>query len=207
MLPVFSLVNARKAEFPVLLRLIDALEEAFSLFVLRQVQKNLMTRVLLQERWFFQFTMKRYLPYPTVFSSSNVSGSLWVRRISDQPGVLVPPTMFVPSSQNVLFLLAELFLRRGIPTHIRSDNGPEVNTRKLRQWLNLLQVTPLYVESLNGKMREQCLNSELFYTLKDAQVMTDRWRTHHDTVRPHSSLGSQPHAPETVKVASWGRTW
>ena len=160
--------------------------------------------------------MKRYLPCQTVFSSSNVSRSLWVRRISDQPGVLVPPAMFVLSSQDVLLLLAELFLSRGIPTHIRADNGPEVNARKLRQWLNLLQVTPLYiepgppwkngyVESLNGKIREQCLNSELFYTFKDAQVMTDRWRTHYDTVRLHSSLGSQPHAPETVQLASCGR--
>ena len=156
--------------------------------------------------------MKRYLPCPTVFSSSDVSGSLWGRRISDQPGVLVPPTMFVLSSQDVLLLLAELFLSRGIPTHIRSDNGQEVNARKLRLWLNLLQVTPLYiepgfswkngyVESLNGKMRGQCLNGELFYTLKDAQVMTDRWRTHYDTVRQHSSLGSQPHALESVQLA------
>ena len=115
-------------------------------------------------------------------------------------------------SQDVRLILADLFLSHGIPTHIRSDNGPEFIARKLRQWLDLLQVAPLYiepgspwengyVESFNGKMREQFLNGELFYTLKEAQVMTDRWRTHYNTVRPHSSLGGQPPAPETVQLA------
>ena len=113
----------------------------------------------------------------------------------------------------MLLILADLFLSRGIPTHIRSDNGPEFIARKLRQWLNMLQVAPLYiepgspwengyVESFNGKMREQFLNGELFYTLKEAQVMTERWRTQYNTVRPHSSLGGQPPAPETLQLAS-----
>jgi putative transposase len=116
-------------------------------------------------------------------------------------------------SQDVLLILADLFLSRGIPTHIRSDNGPEFIACKLREWLNALQVAPLYiepgspwengyVESFNGKMREQFLNGELFYTLKEAQIMTERWRTHYNTVRPHSSLGGQPPAPETVQLAS-----
>ena len=116
-------------------------------------------------------------------------------------------------SQDVLLILADLFLSRGSPTHIRSDNGPECIARKLRHWLNALQVAPLYiepgspwengyVESFNGKMREQFLNGELFYTLKEAQIMTERWRTHYNTIRPHSSLGGQPPAPETVQLAS-----
>lgn len=116
-------------------------------------------------------------------------------------------------SQDVLLILADLFLSRGIPTHIRSDNGPEFIASKLRHWLTQLNVAPLYiepgspwengyVESFNGKMREQFLNGELFYTLKEAQIMTERWRIHYNTVRPHSSLGGQPPAPETLQLAS-----
>ena len=81
-------------------------------------------------------------------------------------------------------------------------------------WLkNVLGVEPLYIEpgspwengyceSFNGKMRDQLLNGELFYTLKEAQIIIERWRTHYNTVRQHSSLGGQPPAPETVQLAS-----
>jgi putative transposase len=116
-------------------------------------------------------------------------------------------------SQDVLLILADLFLSHGIPSHIRSDNGPEFIARKLRHWLTALQVAPLYIEpgspwengyceSFNGKMREQLLNGELFYTLKEAQIIIERWRIHYNTVRPHSSLGGQPPAPETLQLAS-----
>ena len=115
-------------------------------------------------------------------------------------------------SQDVLLILADLFLSRGIPTHIRSDNGPEFIASKLRHWLNVLQVAPLYIEpgspwengyceSFNGKMRDQLLNGELFYTLKEAQIIIERWRVHYNTVRPHSRLGGQPPAPETIQLA------
>ena len=116
-------------------------------------------------------------------------------------------------SQDVLLILADLFLSRGIPSHIRSDNGPEFIARKLRHWLTARQVAPLYIEpgspwkndyceSFNGKMREQLLNGELFYTLKEAQIIIERWRIHYNTVRPHSSLGGQPPVPETRQLAS-----
>jgi transposase InsO family protein len=116
-------------------------------------------------------------------------------------------------SQDVLLILVELFLSHGIPTHIRSDNGPEFIARKLRHWLNALQVAPLYIEpgspwengyceSFNGKMRDQLLNGELFYTLREAQIIIERWRIHYNTVRPHSSLGGLPPAPETIQLAS-----
>ena len=116
-------------------------------------------------------------------------------------------------SQDVLLILADLFLRRGIPTHIRSDNGPEFIAIRLRRWLKHLNVAPLYiepgspwengsVESFNGKMRAQFLNGELFYTLREAQILTERWRTHDNTVRPHRSLGGQPPAPDTIQLAS-----
>ena len=116
-------------------------------------------------------------------------------------------------SQDVLLILADLFLSRGIPTHIRSDNGPEFIAIRLRRWLKHLNVAPLYIEprspwengyieSYNGKMRAQFLNGEVFYTLKEAQILTERWRTHYNTVRPHSSRGGQPPAPETIQLAS-----
>lgn len=116
-------------------------------------------------------------------------------------------------SQDVRLILAELFVSRGMPTHIRSDNGSEFIARNLRHWLNMLQVAPLYIapgspwengycESFNGKMRDQLLNGELFYTLKEAQIIIERWRIHYNTVRPHSSLGGQPPAPETLQLAS-----
>lgn len=114
-------------------------------------------------------------------------------------------------SQDVILILADLFLRKGLPEHIRSDNGPEFIAIKLRSWLKQLEVTPLfiekgspwengYVESFNGKMRYQFLDGELFYTLKEAQIMIERWRVHYNTVRPHSSLGGLPPAPETVRL-------
>jgi transposase InsO family protein len=106
-------------------------------------------------------------------------------------------------SQDVLMILA----------HIRSDNGPEFIAIQLRRWLKNLNVEPLYIEpgspwengyieSYNGKMRAQFLNGEVFYTLKEAQILTERWRTHYNTVRPHSSLGGQPPAPATIQLAS-----
>jgi putative transposase len=116
-------------------------------------------------------------------------------------------------SQDVILVLAELFLKNGRPEHIRSDNGPEFIAKKLRHWLKTLDVEPLfiapgspwengYVESFNGKMRDQFLNGELFYTLKEAQVMTERWRVHYNTKRPHSSLKGLPPAPEAIQLAS-----
>jgi transposase InsO family protein len=115
-------------------------------------------------------------------------------------------------SHDVLLILADLFLSHGIPTHIRSDHGPECIARTLRHWLTARQVAPLaiepgspwekgYGESYNGTMRDQLLNGELFDTLKEAQIIIERWRIHYNTVRPHSSLGSQPPAPETIQLA------
>lgn len=85
-------------------------------------------------------------------------------------------------SQDVIFALADLFLKHGLPKHIRSDNGPELIATKLRIWLNKLEVAPLYiapgspwengyVESFNGKMRYELLNGEIFFSLLEAQVI------------------------------------
>jgi putative transposase len=116
-------------------------------------------------------------------------------------------------SQEVILLVAELFVHYGLPQHIRSDNGPEFIARKLRRWLKTLEVEPLYIEpgspwengyieSFNGKMRDQFLTGELFSTLQEARILTERWRTHYNTVRPHRSLGGQPPAPEVLQLAS-----
>ena len=106
-------------------------------------------------------------------------------------------------------ILGELFLTRGCPTHIRSDNGPEFIAQSLRHWFAQLEIAPLfiepgspwengYVESFNGKLRDELLNGELFYTLREAQVMIERWRQAYNQVRPHSALGYRPPAPHTI---------
>ncbi len=113
------------------------------------------------------------------------------------------------NSQDVLRTLDDLFIRRGIPKHIRSDNGSEFTAKAVRDWLKMLAVKPLYiepgspwengyVESFNGKLRDELLNRELFDSLKEAQVLIESWRQHYNTVRPHSALGYKPPAPESI---------
>ncbi len=114
------------------------------------------------------------------------------------------------TSEDVLEELTQLFVTRGVPDHIRSDNGPEFTAKRVRKWLRDLGVKTLfiepgspwengYVESFNGKLRDELLNVELFDTLLEAQVLTERWRTHYNTIRPHSSLGYRPPAPEAIQ--------
>lgn len=115
------------------------------------------------------------------------------------------------TSHNVVEVLPDLFIQRGVPVHIRSDNGPELIAKRVRDRLARLQVRPLYIEpcspwengyieSFNGKMRDELLNGEIFYSLKEAQVLMEIWRRHYNTVRPHSSLGYNPPVPETILV-------
>jgi transposase InsO family protein len=116
-------------------------------------------------------------------------------------------------SQDVILVLADLFLKRGCPKFIRSDNGPEFIADKLRTWLGDLEVKPLYIEpgspwengyceSFNGKMRYELLDGEIFYSLLEAQIIIERWRNHYNTKRPHSSLRGKPPAPVTIQLAS-----
>ena len=111
-------------------------------------------------------------------------------------------------SEEVLEVLDDLFMRRGIPEHIRSDNGPEMTSEVVRSWLDTLEVKPLYiepgspwengyVESFHGRLRDELLNGELFDTLWEAQVLLKQWRREYNAVRPHSALGYRPPAPET----------
>jgi putative transposase len=117
------------------------------------------------------------------------------------------------TSQDVLERLYWLFLVRGTPEHIRSDNGPEFTARAVREWLGRLQVKTLYIEpaspwengyieSFNGKLRDELLNREVFDTLLEAQVLIEEWRREYNHVRPHSSLGYRPPAPQAVLPAS-----
>ena len=113
------------------------------------------------------------------------------------------------TSHTVVEVLTDLFIERGVPVHIRSDNGPEFIAKRVREWLARLQINPLFieprspwenstVESFNGKMRDELLDGEIFYSLKEAQVLIEMWRQHYNTVRPHSSLGYQPPVPITI---------
>jgi transposase InsO family protein len=112
-------------------------------------------------------------------------------------------------SQDVLRVLARLMLEHGAPEYIRSDNGPEFVAHAVRKWLKRLDVGTLfiepgspwengYIESFNGKLRDELLNGEIFYTLREAKVLIEMWRRHYNQVRPHSSLGYRPPAPEAV---------
>ncbi len=112
------------------------------------------------------------------------------------------------TSQDVIDQLFELFIFRGIPEHIRSDNGPEFTAKAIRRWLNRVGVKTLfiepgspwengYIESFNGKLRDELLNREIFTTLIEAKVLIEQWRREYNQVRPHSSLGYRPPAPET----------
>ena len=111
------------------------------------------------------------------------------------------------TSFNVIEELADLFITRGIPDHIRSDNGPEFVSTTIRGWLNRLGVKTLfiepgspwengYIESFNGKFRDELLNGEIFDTITEARVISEYWRKEYNQKRPHSSLGYRPPAPE-----------
>ena len=112
-------------------------------------------------------------------------------------------------SQDVIDELFNLFIFRGIPEHIRSDNGPEFTARAVRKWLNRLGVKTLfiepgspwengYIESFNGKLRDELLDREIFTTLTEAKVLIEQWRRQYNQVRPHSSLKYQPPVPEAI---------
>ncbi len=119
------------------------------------------------------------------------------------------------NSEDVLERLTELFVARGIPGHIRSDNGAEFTANAVREWLARLGVQTLYiepgspwengyVESFNGKLRDELLDGEIFYTLQEAQVLTERWRQHYNHFRPHSALRYRPPAPEAIETRPLG---
>jgi len=116
------------------------------------------------------------------------------------------------SSADVIDVLADLFIARGTPGYIRSDNGPEFIATAVKGWISGVGAKTAfiepgspwengYVESFNGKLRDELLNAEVFNTLAEARVLIEQWRVHYNTVRPHSSLGYRPPAPEVTVMA------
>jgi putative transposase len=110
---------------------------------------------------------------------------------------------------DVIDVLSDLFILRGVPGHIRSDNGPEFVAKAVREWITAVGAKTAYIEpgspwengyceSFNSKLRDELLKGEIFYTLKEAQIVIESWRRHYNTVRPHSSLGYKPPAPEAM---------
>jgi len=112
-------------------------------------------------------------------------------------------------ANDVLETLSNLFLSEGCPDYIRSDNGSEFTAKVLTDWLNTIKIKTAYItpgspwengynERFNGILRDELLNGEIFYTLKEARIITEQWRQHYNQVRPHSSLGYKPPAPEVI---------
>jgi putative transposase len=112
-------------------------------------------------------------------------------------------------SLDVVDQLFQLFVLRGITEHIRSDNGPEFTAREIRRWLAKIEVKTLFIErgspwengyvaSFNGKLRDELLYRETFTTLTEAKVLIEEWRREYNGLRPHSSLGYRPAAPEAI---------
>ena len=113
------------------------------------------------------------------------------------------------NSTDVIDTLTDLFILRGVPNYIRSDNGPEFVAEAVRKWIAAVGAQTAYiepgspwengyVESFNARLRDELLNGEIFYSLKEAQILIEQWRKHYNTKRPHSSLGYRPPAPETI---------
>jgi len=114
-------------------------------------------------------------------------------------------------ANDVIDILADVMVERGIPEYLRSDNGPEMIAKVLRNWLARVGTKTAYImpgspwengycESFNGKLRNELLDGEIFYTLREAQVIIEQWRWHYNRIRPHSALGYRPPAPETTVV-------
>jgi putative transposase len=114
------------------------------------------------------------------------------------------------SSHDVLYCLSDLFIEHGPPEYIRSDNGPEFTAGVIRRWLAEIDVHTLFIEpgspwengyneSFNGKLRDELLNGEIFNTIMEAKILIEWWRKEYNTVRPHSSLGYRPPAPEALQ--------
>jgi transposase InsO family protein len=113
------------------------------------------------------------------------------------------------NSIDVIDVLTDLFILRGVPVYIRSDNGPEFIAEAVRNWIAAVGAQTAYiepgspwengyVESFNARFRDELLNGEIFYSLKEAQIVIEQWRQHYNTKRPHSSLGYRPPAPEAI---------
>jgi transposase InsO family protein len=102
---------------------------------------------------------------------------------------------------DVIDVLSDLFILRGVPEHIRSDNGAEFTANAVQDWITAVGAKTAYIapgspwengfiESFNARLRDELLDGEIFYSLKEAQVIIESWRRHYNTVRPHGSLAT-----------------
>ena len=120
------------------------------------------------------------------------------------------------NSTDVIDVLSDLFILRGVPGHIRSDNGPEFIAQAVQDWITAVGARTAYiapgspwengyVESFNARFRDELLDGEIFYSLREAQVIIESWRRHYNTVRPHGSINYKPPAPEVFvpAFAAW----
>lgn len=114
------------------------------------------------------------------------------------------------NSTGVIDVLSDLFILRGVPGYVRSDNGPEFIAKAVREWIVAVGAKTAFIEpgspwengyceSFNSKLRDELLNGEIFYSLAEAKVIIEAWRRHYNTQRPHSSLGYKPPAPDVVQ--------
>jgi len=110
---------------------------------------------------------------------------------------------------DVIDVLSDLFILCGVPGHIRSDNGPEFVAKAVQEWITAVGAKTAYIapgspwengfiESFNARLRDELLDGEIFYSLREAQVVIESWRRHYNTVRPHASLGYRAPAPEVL---------
>ncbi len=113
------------------------------------------------------------------------------------------------NSTDVVDTLTDLFILRGLPRFLMSDNGAEFVAIKVRAWIAAVGAKTAvieagspwengYCESFNARFRDELLNGELFCTLREAHILIEKWRRHYNTVRPQSALGYSPPAPETI---------
>jgi putative transposase len=111
------------------------------------------------------------------------------------------------NSADVIDVLSDLFILRGVPEHIRSDNGPEFVAKSVQDWIGAVGAKTAYIErgspwengfieSFNARLRDELLDGEIFYSLAEARIVIESWRRHYNTERPHGSLGYKPPAPE-----------
>ena len=113
------------------------------------------------------------------------------------------------NSTNVIDALSDLFITRGIPAYVRSGSRPEFIAQGVQDWIAAVRAKTAYIEpgspwengyceSFNARFRDELLNGEIFYSLREAQILIEQWRKHYNTKRPHSALGYRPPAPETI---------
>ena len=116
------------------------------------------------------------------------------------------------NSVDVIDTLSDLFILRGVPEHIRSDNGPEFVAKAVQEWIAAVGAKTAYImpgspwengfiESFNARLRDELLDGEIFYSLKEAKIVIESWRRHYNTLRPHGSLGYKAPAPEVFVPA------